>query len=221
MNKALTTALVLAALTGCTYGSNDLEISGPMEQPKVDQPADVLPVDNTPIDNTPAPRCDMGRKYVGLGGLELTDGRQDLDLGLDRSRIKPFTALPAEYGRVLGNTPALLTGMGPTFGEPQARWYGEAQASAISLYTSYRIAFQGCLTYTASATKWSAVPNANSAETECVAFAEKFWSRSPSADELATCVNVATVDSSIETDPRRRWAYSCAAVLSSAGFLTY
>jgi len=29
------------------------------------------------------------------------------------------------------------------------------------------------------------------------------------------------VDSSIETDPRRRWAYSCAAVLSSAGFLTY
>jgi hypothetical protein len=223
MNSALKNALLAAALlgiTGCSYGSNDLVISGPVTAPVVETP-DAPAVDQTPVDQTPAPRCDVGRKYVGLGGLELTEGRADLDVGLDRGRVKPFTTLQSDYGRVLGNTPALLTGMGPTFGEAPNRWYQEPQASAISLYTAYRIAFQGCLTHTATATKWSSVPNASTAEAECIGFAEKFWNRSPATDELSQCVQIATVDSQIETDPRRRWAYACAGVLSSAGFLTY
>lgn len=223
MNSALRNALLLLAVastTGCMYGSNELTVSGPISQPVVEAP-DALPVDAATEAQAPAPRCDMGRKYVGLGGLELTEDRADLDIGMDRARVKPYSTLQSDYGRVLGNTPLLLTGMGPTFGEAPARWSAEPQASAISLYTAYRVAFQGCLTHTATGTKWSSVPNAATAEAECIGFAEKFWSRSPSSDELAQCVQIATVDTSIETDPRRRWAYSCAGVLSSAGFLTY
>lgn len=220
MNRALKNALVLLALTGCSYGSNELTVSGPGRQPAVEPPVEI-PVDQTPEDVTPAPRCDMGKKYIGLGGVDLTEGRADLDVGMDRGRVKPYATLQQDYNRVLGNTPALLTGMGPTFGEAPARWYQEPQASAISLYTAYRIAFQGCLTHTSTAQKWTTVPDEAIAEQECIGFAEKFWSRSPSADELASCVQIATVDTATETDVRRRWAYSCAGVLSSAGFLTY
>lgn len=223
MNQALknaSLAALIASFTGCSFGSNDLELSGPVTQPAVEA-ADKVPVDNTPPELPVAPRCDLGKKWVGLGGVELTEGRTDLDVGLDRGRVKPYTTLQADYARVLGATPPLLTGMGPTFGEAPSRWYQEPQASAISLYTAYRVAFQGCLTYTATAAKWASVPNLSTAQTECVGFAEKFWSRSPSTEEVAQCVKIAVEDSTIENDVRRRWAYSCAGVLSSAGFLTY
>jgi hypothetical protein len=49
----------------------------------------------------------------------------------------------------------------------------------------------------------------------------KFWSRNATPDEIAACVNVATVDASKETDAKRKWAYTCAAVMTSAGFVTY
>ena len=37
------------------------------------------------------------------------------------------------------------------------------------------------------------------------------------ADELDACTQVALTDSAAESAPRRRWAYTCASLLSSAG----
>jgi hypothetical protein len=51
--------------------------------------------------------------------------------------------------------------------------------------------------------------------------AQKFWSRAPSTGELSACVKTAVEDTTTETNPRRRWAYTCAGVMTSAGFLTY
>src|SRR5207248_2932 len=150
--------------------------------------------------------------YVGFGGTVLEVGRVDQDLGIDAARVKPFSALQTEYTRVLGTTPSLLTGMNATFSDPQARWFVEPQASAISLYTAYRIAFQGCLTYT-SGTPYASVPSNTTAATSCTDFATKFWSRAATQPEIDSCVNVAMVDTMKETDPHRRWAYACASVL--------
>jgi hypothetical protein len=55
------------------------------------------------------------------------------------------------------------------------------------------------------------------------------WSRTPTPAEIDACVKVAVTDSVTETPatgarqttPVRRWAYACASVLTSAGFLTY
>ncbi|MBX7100116.1 MAG: hypothetical protein K1X89_20545 [Myxococcaceae bacterium] len=216
-----------------------------IENPKPNNP-DVTPTDPTqptnptnPTDPTnptnpttptdpqppppPPPRCDMGRTYTGFAGTELHAGRVDNDLGLERGRVKPFSALTGEYPRVLGNTPAMLAGSDSTFGIVPARWSEEPQLSAISIYTAYRIAFQGCLTATANGAQYTSVPSNTTAETECRSWMKKFWSRQTdvSQAEVDACVKVAMVDTTKETDPKRRWAYTCASVLTSAGFMTY
>lgn len=229
-SAALVGALVLA---GCN-GSSDIGVEALPDSPVTPagggseegggSPANEVSSETPPEPAEPPPvanHCDFGKRYVGFAGTELEAGRVDNVPGIDRARLKPFSALGAEYRRVLGNTPALVSTMGSTFGQPPARWYVEPQASAITLYSAYRVAFQGCLTYTASPAKYASVPSSGTAATECAALAHGFWSRTATQEEIDACVKVATVDTAKETDPRRRWAYACASVLTAAGFLTY
>lgn len=188
---------------------------------------------------SPAAQCtDLNRKYAGLGGEELTATRVDEFAGLNRNRVKPFSALDGEYTRVLGKTPTLLASSAASFGEAPARWSSEPQGSALTTYQSYRIAFGGCLELTgeggADAAKYANAPDATTAGTICAEWERKFWSRTPEAGEIEACKQVAVTDSAKElpigaapgsalqdTAPRRRWAYTCAAVLTAAGFSTY
>jgi hypothetical protein len=179
------------------------------------------PTDPTkPIDPTDPALC-TGREYVGLGAKHLESGRAVAKLGVDRGRLKPFGALQTEYPRVLGNTPASLAGSGPTFGAPPPRWYEEPIANAVALQTAYDIAFDGCLTYVAADPSMSAAPTAASAQTACAAMAQKFWSKTPSPTEITSCVDVAVTGAAGEPQVARKWAYACASVLTSAGFLSY
>ncbi len=205
---------VFAALSGCEA---EMQTQGEL----TGAPSDVL----AGADATRAPvpeglSCDPGRRYAGFAGADLTADRGEDGLGRERARLKPFSALQSEFPRVLGNTPVGLTGAESTWGAVPARWYAEGSASAISLYASYRIAFQGCLTAVQPA-KYATAPDALTAETECRAWARRFWSRAPMQPEVDTCVKVATVDAARDANPRRRWAYACAAVLTASDFLTF
>lgn len=161
------------------------------------------------------------KTYAGFDNRELTADRKVVKLGTDRARLKPFGALQTEYARVLGNTPASLTGSAATFGQPAQRWYEEPQANAVALQTAYSIAFDGCLTYTATASEFATAPDATSAATQCGAMARKFWSKTAAPQEIQACVDVATTGAAAEPNARRKWAYACASVMTSAGFLTY
>ncbi|HWL85827.1 MAG TPA: hypothetical protein VNO21_08500 [Polyangiaceae bacterium] len=220
-----------AAVAGCSSGAGD---------PCLD---DATCADGTgnPPTTTTAICANFGAAYVGLGGADLTATRAEAVAGVDRGRSKPYSALVTEYARVLGadDNPTLLASSGATFDEPDARWYQEPQASAVSLYTAYRVAFDGCLQLTgviANASgsaqgdaKYGVAPDAQSAKTECQAWARKFWSRAPIDDEVRACIDVAVVSSrqetingtTTDTAPARRWAYACASVLSATGFLAY
>jgi hypothetical protein len=234
----------VALLSGCSFGSSEADLrnlgnDNPQAKPLDPNSPIVIETPTNPTDPTnpeekpvdpppPVNHCDFGKSYTGFAGTVLEVGRVDNDLGIDQGRVKPFAALGTEYTRVLGNTPTLLTGADATFGNPVARWYVEPQANAVSLYTAYRIAFQGCLTATATDTKYASVPSNTTAATECSAWARKFWSRTPTQAEVDSCVKVAMVDTLKEgaptattTLPRRQWAYTCASVLTSAGFMTY
>ena len=167
------------------------------------------------------PALCTSKTYAGFDNFELTGERKVQKLGTDRSRMKPFSALQTEYARVLGNTPASLTGSAATFGQPPARWYEEPAANAVALQTAYSIAFDGCLTFTGTAAEFANAPDAASAETQCASMARKFWSKTPGPSEISSCVEVATTGSAAEPNARRKWAYACASVLTSAGFLAY
>lgn len=217
-------ALAAVALTGCSLGASDVSITNvtPTDPNTSNGPIDPNePVAVEPVDPIPPPRCDMGKSYTGFAGTMLEAGRVDLDVGVERSRMKPFSALQGEYTRTLGNTPGLLASSQSTFAIEPARWLVEQQGSAINLYQAYRIAFQGCLTATATATQYGVVPSNTTAASECTTWGRKFWSRTPNQAEIDSCVQVAMVDTSSESNTRRRWAYTCAAVLSATGFMTY
>lgn len=172
--------------------------------------------------NNPIMECgNKGRDYASFDNSSLIAARPPTRLGDDRGRMKPFSALQTEYQRVLGNTPASLTGAGTTFGQVPKMWFEETQASSVALQTAYNIAFDGCLTMTATDAAYAAAPDAASAQTQCSAMARKFWSKTPGPQEIDACVDMAVTGSAKETDPRRRWSYACASVLTAAGFLTY
>ncbi len=217
--KLLGTAL-LVVLGGCGFGNTDVDLGGKLKP--LGNEGDGFHDNLVEPDGDPsaAPRCDMGKRYVGFGNTPLEVGRADADIGVNQGRLKPYSALREDYTRVLGAKPALIDASASTFGETAARWWQEPQASSISVFTAFRVAFQGCLNLT-SGSAYGTAPSAATAETRCREFSRKFWSRTPEPQEVSACVQVATVDSAKETNANRRWAYTCAAVLSATGFLTY
>jgi hypothetical protein len=162
-----------------------------------------------------------GKEFKGFDGENLVRNRVVANIGVDRGRFKPYDALAAEYNRVLGNTPASLAAAGDTFGKPEARWYDEPAIGGVVLQTSFKIAFDGCLTYTQTPAEFGVAPTAATASTKCADMARSFWSRTASPDQITACSDVALTGAAKETDPRRRWAYACASVLNAAGFMTY
>lgn len=167
--------------------------------------------------------CNGALFYAGFGGASLDGDRSDGTVGNDRLRVKPYSMLPSEYQRVmsLASPPSAITGQAATFNAPVAKWDVEPQLSAVSLIQAFNAAFQGCLTYTASATQFSANPTTTTASTQCTAMATAFWSRTPSAAEVTACSSFAVSTANNDTNPRRRWAYVCATLMSSVGFLAH
>ena len=203
---------------GCSDSGGDLGIPDDGTNPGQDG----VPPGTDPAAVPPTPICpSMGVSYVGLGGRKLTAGRIEVVAGGNRDRIKPFNVLGTEINRVASTTPTLLAANAATFGAAPARWYTEPTVSAVSLFTSYRVAFEGCLELTKTAPEYAAAPTDVTAAAQCTKLARKFWSRTPTPEEITTCTTVATVDTAAETDVRRRWAYVCAPLLSSAPFLAY
>lgn len=176
-----------------------------------------------PTGTTPgAPLCtNSGTQWKGFAGTNLVQARVDGAIGSDRARLKPFNALADEYQRSIGNVPASLANAAASFGDAPERFYAEPRASAISVWSSFRVGFDGCLTFTETAAEYADAPTDASATATCTALARKFWSRAATTAELDACKQVALVDSAGEATPRRRWAFTCASLLSSAGFLTY
>ena len=241
--KTLIASVVAAMMfAGCSLGSSSANL-GNMNNPPVgtvpppgDVPPAVVPPEDVPppavtpppeevppVTPVTPPRCDMGKTYTGFAGTELTAGRIDGDIGPERSRIKPFTALVGEFPRVLANTPAMLAdpSVANTYSITAPRWVSEPVASGVTVYTTYRIAFQGCLTATAAPAQYKTLPSNTTAATECAQWSQKFWSRTATQPEIDACVKVAMVDTMTETTAVRRWAYTCASVMTAAGFTTY
>jgi hypothetical protein len=216
MTRAIVSSLLVALLVGCEA---EIAQKGPSDPTIV--PIDVTARDGSRIVTPEVALCDSGKKYVGFGGIELTADRRDVDLGLERARVKPFSALQTEYPRVLGNTPALLAGAESTFGTTPARWFPAPQASAVAMFTAYRIAYQGCLALTAQPAKYNVEATQDTAMAECGAWAKKFWSRPALGPEIEACASVVVQESAAETNVRRRWAYGCAAVLTASDFMTF
>jgi hypothetical protein len=162
-----------------------------------------------------------GRSYANFDGAKLEATRENENVGVNRARVKPFAVMEKEFSRVLGVVPPSLKNAAGSFDVPPTRWFGEPQYAATSIYAASAIAFEGCLAHVKGKPAFAAAPTAESASKECGALMRKAWSRTPSPDELGACVDLATTKLATEKDVARRWAYTCASVMSSSQFLTY
>lgn len=176
--------------------------------------------DDTGGDDEP-PTCEVTRSYVGFGGAPLEGSRPTLPAGADRMRIKPFGALGAEYSAALGLAELDTRAYAATFGAPPARWFSEPAASANTIYASFALAFDACTRHTATAANYAAAPTAELADTICRDLAQRAWHRAATDAEALACTTFAVEQTAPTEDPRRRWAYACAAVLTAAGFVAY
>jgi hypothetical protein len=163
--------------------------------------------------------CKEGIAHIGFAGQNFVADRKPGEIGKDRRRMKPFTALAGEFQRALGVVPAGLAASTAAYGDVPARWYAEPTAGAVSLYTTYTLAFGSCYD-TMTAATFSQAPTAESAPIECAKMQRTIWQRTPSKDEITACADLA-LDLTTETNARRRWAHACASIMSSAGFTTY
>jgi hypothetical protein len=161
------------------------------------------------------------RSYALFDGSKLEASRVNENVGINNARIKPYAVLAGEYQRVLGVTPKSLQGSASSFDDPPARWFAEASHSGVSLNAMFGISFEACGAHAAANPTLNAPPTEASADEFCRTTMRKAWSRSPSPDEINGCVELATTKLGDEPDPRRRWSYVCASILSSSHFLTF
>jgi hypothetical protein len=163
-----------------------------------------------------------GKTYKGFGNVNLVAGRAtEVPKEGNRFRVKPYSVLAGEYTRVLGSVPASLAANSASFISAPDRWYVETQASAVTLFTSFRIAYEGALKMVSSDAKFAAAPTEESANANCISFARLAWNRLPTSDEIAACKKVALIETVSESDVKARWAYTLASVLAAADFLSY
>ncbi len=167
------------------------------------------------------PVCEVTRSYPGFGGRMLEATRPSLAAGADRMRQKPFIALATEYTRALSLASFDTAAYAATFGRPPARWFGEPNASANTIYAAFALAYAACTQQTATDATYAAAPTMTTATLACHDYVERAWHRSATDEETAACVSFAIDKTASVANPRTRWAYTCATVLSAAGFLAY
>ncbi|WP_141734454.1 hypothetical protein [Oligoflexus tunisiensis] len=222
MKSTIGLLMILAAsLVAC--GKAPKHRSSPTVGSVPNGPTDTNPDGKDPSASTML-TCSLtdGRAYKGFGNVNLVAGRQtEVAKDGDRYRVKPYTALSGEYMRVAGAIPASLTANAATFAAAPDRWYTDTQASAVTLFTSYRVAYEAALTLAGTDSKYAAAPTEETATANCTAVARQAWNRLPSPEEVSACKKVALVETAAETDIKARWAYTLASVLTAAGFLAY
>lgn len=175
--------------------------------------------DGVAADPTQPGSCAVGISHVGFASTDFVADRKPGAIGSDRRRVKPYSALRTEFQRALGSIPSAMQASASAYGDAPARWYSEPTAGAVSLYTTYSLAFTGCFD-TMTGAEYAEQPTRETAGAECAKMERKFWQRTGTPDETAACVDF-TLGLSSESVARRRWAHACASIMTAAGFTTY
>lgn len=216
MKALIATTIVSMMIIGCDADTDSLYAGGRRRTTDGD---DATNGSTSGADPTQPGSCQEGVPHPGFANVDFVADRAIGAIGADRRRVKPHSALQTEFQRALGRVPEKLASSAAAYGEVPARWYAEPTAGAVSLYTTYTLAFSTCYD-TMDGAPYTEMPSASVASTECAKMQRKFWQRTPTPDETQGCVDLAV---GLQDEPvaRRRWAHACASILTSAGFTTY
>lgn len=162
-------------------------------------------------------------EYLDFGGRNLAKDRisaEEIPSQGDRARLKPFSALEAEFRRVTGQVPSELQTAAATFNSAPPRWFREPQASGISLFVAYNLAFEVAKKKLEAQEEYKQTPNPDSAAAACTQFATEAWLAEPSPSEVKYCTDLVMNEDSGKTNVDR-WAHGLSAILTASRFLGY
>lgn len=205
MNKLIFPSLALLALGMAACDDPADELTRRKNHPLGD---DDDSVETANADPTKPGACETGAAHIGFAKTDFVADRKPGGLGENRRRVKPYSAMQTEFSRVLGVAPATLAQSSAAFGDIPARWYLEPTAGAVSLYTTYTLAFSACY-----------ASLSDSPAFDCATLQRKAWQRSPTPAETQACTDF--MNGLTSETPRRRASHACASILTSAGFTTY
>lgn len=168
---------------------------------------------------TPAADMCKGEPHIGFANLDFTSDRKAGEVGINRRRVKPYSALSSEFQRTLGKVPTNLATSVAAYGEVPARWFVEPDQGAVAAYTTYQLAFATCYEQMTQP-EYTMNPTATTAPAMCSTWQRKVWQRTATPDEITACSDFVL---GLTTEPlaRRRWAHACASIHSATGFTTY
>lgn len=191
----------------------------------------------------------MARTFRGLDGQVLEAGRTDAAFDLDRRQTRTWettAAWGADMNQKLGYYLA-SDGLAPTALVPvRSRGgvefsYTSPPMGALELYSQFRLSFLMCsrllnsppagqLERTAFVidpktaqpfADFLAAPTPESGARRCESMMRRFWKLVPSAEQVTACADFAVNETAtFATTPQERWAYVCAALLTSSGAIT-
>lgn len=190
----------------------------------------------------------MARTFRGLDGQVLEASRTDAAFDLDRRQTRTWETTAAWGADMNGKLGYYLAseGLAPTALVPVRSRGGVEYAytsppmGALELYSQFRLGFLMCsrlinmppmqLERTAFVTDpktgqpfadFLAAPTAESGARRCESMMRRFWRMVPSAEQIAACSDFAVNETAtFATTPKERWAYVCAALLTSSGAIT-
>jgi hypothetical protein len=168
---------------------------------------------------TPGANLCKGEPHIGFANLDFAADRKDGEVGINRRRVKPYSALSSEFQRTLGKVPTNLATSAAAYGEVPARWYVEPDQGAVAAYTTYQLAFATCYEQMTQP-EYTMNPTATTAPAMCTTWQRKVWQRTATPDETKACADF-VLGLTDEPLARRRWAHACASIHSAIGFTTY
>lgn len=234
MSRVLLLVLVVTGCEGTLMGGF---IPEPVEHEL--PPEEVEPTPTSSIDPPKyvQARCEgrpLSRTYRGFGGETLEADRSDTALGLEGRRTSLYNSIDAARGN-LDNMAGewefakgfITEATGGAYGVRERNWYSEPSGSALLFATNFRAAFLACEKRITERrgfgmhADFTTLPTPQTARAQCSDLAIRFWKTRATEEQLADCVQYATVETAEETQPSKRWGYVCATLLSTTFVLTH
>lgn len=229
MRTAIALAIGLVASAACTPPAERLPGAQPREGEPVDEGVGIPPLPSVA-------RCNdvpLGRTYLSVEGYARDADRLDQAIGAEHSipviNTRWYTG-EVEHAilSALGSYPHVelfqQPGIEGTFnGTRPAFSFARMNQGPLTAVKLFQLGFQVTLAEIDSRRgyslwdddKYQSPPTAENVRPFCETVMSGAWRRTPTSEEVASCVAYATEDVSDDPDPRRQWAYVGGSIVAS------
>ncbi len=218
-------ALLLLTTTACNKNTATKDLTDTSQSVEKNEQSAEKNIPDESTSTSVALTCEkLDTTYQGFGGRSLQVGLgadDDQPINHDRYKLKPFSAYSQDIERITGVIPESLANAAATLEPYGARWWEKPEANSITLFASFRIAYEASLKWIATQPNYQSIASSDEIDQQCQQFAEMAWQKPATLEQIQQCRQFLLENTSPGQEADIRWAYTLAALLTSAEFLSY